>query len=202
VIGTRGCGSVIVEAALVVAGLPYEHDEVDYATPGPGRDRLLGVNPLGQVPTVVMPDGSVMTESLALVLHIDELVPDAGLVPAPGDPLRRDALRWLTFLVAAVYPTFTYGDEPEQWVGEAGPALREATHAHRRRLWAQLETAARGPWFLGARCSAIDVYVAVMTRWRPNRPWFAAHAPKLHAIAVALDSDPRLRALWAANFDA
>ena len=70
-----------------------------------------------------MPDGSVMTETAAIALHVDELVPAAGLFPAPGDPLRRDALRWLMFLIAAVYPTFTYGDEPEKWIGDAGPRL-------------------------------------------------------------------------------
>jgi len=201
VIGSKGCGSAIVEAALVVAEIPYDREEVDYSTPSPARDRLLALNPLGQVPTVVLPDGTVMTESLALVLHLDELAPGVGLVPAVGDPLRPVALRWLTFLIAAVYPTFTYGDEPEKWVGEAAPALRESTHAHRRRLWSQLETIAGSPWFLGATCSALDLYVGVMTRWRPNRPWFAEHAPRLHAIAVALDDDPRLRELWAENLD-
>ncbi|MBX3155637.1 MAG: cupin domain-containing protein [Deltaproteobacteria bacterium] len=204
VIATRGCGSVIVEAGLVLAGLPYEREEIDYAQPGSGRDRLLAVNPLGQVPTVIMPDGAVMSETSALLLHLDELVPAAGLFPAAGDPLRRTALRWLAFLVAAVYPTFTYGDDPARWAGDAGAkALEVATHEHRRKLWQQLEgvaAAAPGPWFLGARWSALDLYVCAMTRWRPNRPWFAAHAPKLHAIALAVDADPRLAALWAANF--
>jgi GST-like protein len=200
VLGCRGCGSVIAEAALVLAELPYDREEVDYTTPGPARDRLLAVNPLGQVPTVIMPDGAVMTETAALALHIDELAPAAGLFPAPGDPLRREALRWLVFLVAAVYPTFTYGDEPEKWIGDAGPVLRDATHAHRRKLWHQLEGVARGPWFLGARFSMLDVYVAAMTRWQPGRAWFAEHCPKLAAIAAAADHDPRLRALWAANF--
>jgi GST-like protein len=200
VIGTRGCGSVIVEAALVLAGIAYEREEIDYARPGPGRDRLLSYNPLGQVPTLVMPDGAVMTESAAIALHLDELVPAAGLLPAPHDPLRRDAVRWLVFLVAAVYPTFTYGDEPEKWVGDAGPRLGEATGAHRQALWRQVEGAARGPWFLGARFSVLDIYVAAMTRWRPGRAWFAEHAPKLAAIAAAADDEPRLRALWAASF--
>jgi GST-like protein len=200
VIGTRGCGSVLVEAALVLAELAYEREEVDYTRPGPARDRLLAVNPLGQVPTVIMPDGSVMTETAAIALHIDELVPAAGLFPAPGDPLRREALRWLMFLIAAVYPTFTYGDEPDKWVGEAGPLLGDATSAHRQELWRQVEAAARAPWFLGARFSMLDVYVAAMTRWRPRRAWFAEHCPKLAAIATALDAEPRLRALWAANF--
>jgi len=198
VLGCRGCGSTIVEAALVLAGVPYDREEVDYSQPGPGRDRLLALNPLGQVPTVVMPDGAVMTETAAIVLHLDELVPAAGLLPAAHDPLRRDALRWLVFLIAAVYPTFTYGDEPDRWIGDAGPRLGDATHAHRRKLWLQLDGVARGPWFLGARFSVLDVYVSVMTRWRPGRAWFAEACPKLTAIATALDDDPRLRALWAA----
>lgn len=202
VIGTKGCGSVILEAALTVAGLPYTHEEVDYSAPGPGRDRLLAANPLGQVPTVIMPDGAVMSETAALVLHIDDLVP-GSLLPPASDPQRRTALRWLVFLVAAVYPTWTYGDEPAKWVGAAaGPALRESTEAHRKKLWAQVEAQASspGPWFLGARWSALDLYICAMTRWRPGRAWFAANAPRLHAIALAGDADARLAALWAANF--
>ncbi len=53
--------------------------------------------------------------------------------------------------------------------------------------------------FLGT-FSAIDLYLAAMTRWTPGRDWFAQHAPKLHAIGAALDKDPRLAGLWAANF--
>jgi GST-like protein len=200
VIGTRGCGSAIVEAVLVLAGIAYEREEVDYGQPGPGRDRLRAHNPLGQVPTVILPDGTVMTESAAIALHLDELVPTAGLLPAVGDPLRAVALRHLVFLVAAVYPTFTYGDDPARWVGDAGPRLGEAALAHRQALWQQLEAAARGPWLLGARRSLLDVYVAVMTRWTPGRAWFAGACPKLAAIAAALDDEPRLRALWDANF--
>jgi GST-like protein len=127
-------------------------------------------------------------------------VPAAGLLPAPRDPLRREALRWLVFLIAAMYPTFTYGDEPDRWVGDAGARLRAATDAHRQKLWHQLEAAARGPWFLGARFSLLDVYIGAMTRWRPGRAWFADACPRLTAIALAIDDDPRLRALWAANF--
>jgi len=201
VIGTRGCGSVLVESALTLANIPFTHEEVDYATPSPARDRLLALNPLGQVPTLIAPDGAVMTESAAVVLHLDELAPEAKLLPRPGDPLRREALRWLVFLVAAVYPTFTYGDEPEKWVGDAGPRLRESTIAHRKKLWRQLEGIATGPWFLGDTRSMLDVYVAVMTRWTPNRPWFAKETPKLAAIATATDADPRLRKLLADNFD-
>lgn len=201
VLGCRGCGSTIVEAALVLAGIPYDREEVDYSVPGPARDRLAALNPLVQVPTVVLPDGTVMTESLALVLAIDELAPAASLLPRSGDPRRPTALRFLAFFVAAIYPTFTYGDEPAKWVGDAAPALREATDTHRAKLWRYVDAHAQAPWFLGEQRSALDLYVAVMTRWRPGPAWFARETPRLHAIATAVAADPKLAALWAASFD-
>jgi GST-like protein len=202
VLGCRGCGSAIVEAALVLADIAYEREEVDYSTPGPERDRLLAINPLGQVPALVLPDGAVLTETAAIIQHIDDLAPGAGLVPPSGDPSRKTFLRWLTFLIAAVYPTFTYGDDAARWVGAAAKdTLRKATDAHRMELWKQLEGATGSPWFLGARFSALDIYVAVMTRWRPGRAWFTEPCPKLSAIAAAVDRHPGLAALWAANFD-
>ena len=201
VIGTRGCGSTIGEAALAMAKVPYDREEVDYATPSPARDRLLALNPLGQVPTLVLPDGSVMTESAAIVLHLDETHPEAGLLPRPGDPRRREALRWMMFVVAAIYPTFTYGDEPSKWVGDAGPRLRESTDAHRKLMWQQVEGAVRGPWFLGDQLSALDLYVGVMTYWRPSAPWFAEHTPKLAKIGKAIAADPRVQGVFDANFE-
>ena len=134
VMGTRGCGSAIVEAALVIAKIPYEREEVNYGT-SEGHEKLAEVNPLAQVPTVVLPDGTIMTESAAIILYVDGLVPELGLVPAVRDPLRRELLRWLMFLVAAVYPTFTYGDDPKKWVGDAGDSLRTSTDEHRKSLW-------------------------------------------------------------------
>jgi GST-like protein len=199
VMGCRGCGSAIVEAALVIANIPYEREEVNYETPE-GHDKLAQVNPLAQVPTVVLPDGTIMTESAAIILYIDGLVPELGLVPPVRDPLRRELLRWLMFLVAAVYPTFTYGDDPKKWVGDAADSLRSSTDEHRKSLWRLVEGAVRAPWFLGNTPSALDIYVSVMTRWRPRREWFADNCPRLYAIAKAVDADERLQGVWATNF--
>jgi GST-like protein len=196
VLASKGCGSAIVEAALALAELPYEREERNYEN----ADDLAALrlhNPLGQVPTVLLPDGEVMTETAAIALVIDELVPGAALLPAAGDPRRREALRWLMFLVAAVYPTFTYGDTPAKW--GCGDELRRSTDAHREALLRHLDGVAVGPWFLGARFSIIDVYIAVMAQWRPRRPWFVEHAPKLQVIATGAARDPRLAAVWAAN---
>jgi len=200
--GIRGWGSVIAEAALTLGGLPYRFEDVKGVQPGPERERLLALNPIGQVPTLVMPDGTIMTESAAIVLHVNDLAPAAGLVPPPGDPLRPVFLRWLVFLVAQVYPTFTYFDFPDRWVGgeAAQQDLKQRLGEYRKRLWRQVEGAAAAPWFLGERFSALDIYACAMTRWQPGRAWFAADCPKLTAIATRGDADQRLAALMARNF--
>jgi GST-like protein len=203
--GTRGWGSVIVEAQLAWHRLPFDLVEVgNLFESAAARERLAAVNPLGQVPALVLPGGTVMTESAAITLHLADLTGGTGLVPGPGEPRRADFLRWLVFLVANVYPTFTYADVPTRFVADeaAAKGFRAATDAYAQRLWGEVERAAGAPWFLGERFSALDVYVATMTRWRPGRAWFDAHAPRLAAIAARADALDALRPTWARNFDA
>jgi len=145
-----------------------------------------------------------MTESAAMVLHVIDVAPGAGLAPAPDAANRPDFLRWLIFLVAAIYPTFAYGDDPSRFVNDpqAQEELRAVTLAERQRVWRQIETAITGPWMLGEERSALDLYVWAMVHWQPRRDWFRRHCPKLAAIAEAVDADPRLAAIKAANFPA
>jgi GST-like protein len=203
-IGNPGCGSVIVEAALTLAALPFEIEMLDIWQAGAERERLFQLNPLGQVPVLILPNGRVMTESAAMVLHVIDVAPGAGLAPAPEAASRPDFLRWLIFLVAAIYPTFTYGDDTSRFVNDpqAQEELRAVTLAERQRAWRQIETAIAGPWMLAEERSALDLYVWAMVRWRPRRDWFRRYCPKLAAIADAVDADPRLAAIKAANFPA
>lgn len=201
-LGCKGCGNTIVEAAFAVAGIPIDYEEVDYSDDSPTRPRLLQVNPLGQVPTLVLADGTVMTESLAMLHYIDDTAPQAKLIPPKGDPLRAVFYRWAVFLIAAVYPTYTYGDDPKKWVPDeaASKLLRSSTDKHRQALWLQVEAEAKGPWFLGERFSALDLYVAVMTRWRPGILWFAKNTPRAMEIAKRATALPAVAPVMAKNF--
>lgn len=201
----KGGGSMIVEAALTVCGAPFEVVDVDWQDTGWDSKVLSNLNPLGQVPVLVLPDGTVMTESAAIVLWLSEAYPDAQLSPAPAHPDRARFLRWLIFCVAAVYPTYTYGDVTKRWVGEdeksgAGKTLRQTTDDHRKHLWRFVETQIQpAPWFLGERRSALDLYLWPMTFWRPGLDWFRAECPKLHSIGRAIASLPELAAVKARN---
>lgn len=118
VYGVPGWGSTISELMLSLADIPYEVVDVEgFDQPGPARERLRQINPLCQVPTLRLADGSIMTETAAIALMILDQRPD--LAPAPGTPQRQQFQRLLVWLVANVYPTFTYADYPERWAPAA-----------------------------------------------------------------------------------
>ena len=206
--GRLGWGSAIVEAQLVWYGLPYTYEAVDDLFKSPdARLKLEKVNPLAQVPTLVMPDGSVMSESAAITLLLADITGKDQLVPVAGAPERAKFLRWLIFIVANIYPTFTYADDPARFVAvnAARDPFRAATDAYAQKLWRQVEgeaaqVEAKGPWFLGERFSALDIYIDVMTRWRPKRGWFEGETPKLFAIARKADALPELKEVWKRNY--
>src|SRR5689334_461748 len=201
--GEPGWGSAIVEAQLDWYGIQHDFERVGdlFKSHGASRQRLSAVNPLAQIPTLVLADGTVLAESAAITLHLAELTDKDTLVPRVGDAARWPFLRWLVFLVANVYPTYTYGDEPARFVDgtEAQAKFRGHVDAYAKRLYSMVESAACAPWFLGDRFSALDIYITVMTRWRPKREWHAANAPKLAAIAARTEQVPQLVACWGRN---
>lgn len=201
--GVRGWGSALAEGALDWAGVDFDFVDVEgFDSPGPARDRLLAVNPLGRVPTLILPNGGVLSESAAIVLHLADLHPEAGLAPAIGEPLRPAFLNRLAWFVSALYPTFTYRDYPERWAPAAAEQLIERVDAFRQSLWRQFEDEVEGPWVLGPTPSALDLYVTAFSHWRPRRKWLAEHCPKLHAIALSADKLPQLAPVMARNFPA
>ncbi|HJU40770.1 MAG TPA: glutathione S-transferase N-terminal domain-containing protein, partial [Tahibacter sp.] len=64
--GARGCGSAAVEAVLELAGIDYALVEASPWERGPGYDALCRVSPLPRIPTLVLGDGTVLTESAAI----------------------------------------------------------------------------------------------------------------------------------------
>ncbi len=197
-----GWGSQIVEAQLAWYGLAYQLEEVDdLFVSAPARERLSAINPLAQLPTLLLPDGGVMTESAAITLHLAEIAKSERLAPGLGDTPRPKFLRWLIFLVANIYPTFTYADDPSRFVADEGArkGFKDNVNRYGERLWGMVEDAAEAPWFLGEAFSALDIYIAAMTHWRPGRAWFADHAPKLTAITARTDALPALVPVWRRN---
>jgi GST-like protein len=199
--GDRNSGAVAVEAALTLARQPYQLIEAATSDPDAPEsgDKVLAVNPLRQVPALVLPGGEVMTESLAILLRLAELHPQAGLAPALDDPARARFLRWMAYVSAAIYSLYWVKDDPSRLVPDraAQPALVERTLERIAECWAIMEAhVTPRRYLLGDEITALDLYVAVMSRFRPRRRRFYEVAPRMGEVVRRVDEDPRLQALW------
>ena len=199
--GCKGCGSVVVEALLELAGASYTRSVFAWDDRA-AWNRLRAINPLAQVPTLVLDDGTAMTESAGIALWIADRYPEANLLPGTASA-RALAYRWIVSFATNIYGPIVVGDFPERWVdGDAAQASLKA-HALQRLKDAWLAFEERiepSPYLLGASIGALDVYVAMIARWRPGRAWLAEHCPKAIGAVEAVERDPVIASVWARNF--
>lgn len=197
--GAQGSGSVAIEAALTLIGGPWRLVDADWDD----FDAVGEVNPLRQVPALRLPSGELMTESAAILLHLAETHPEAGLAPPAGDPRRPAFLRWMVYVPAAIYPMYWVRDVPSRLAADAAAeAVILARTADRiADCWGKMAAQVTpGDYILGDQMTMLDLYVAVVSRWTPGRLRFYEVAPKLADPVRRVDADPRLTTLWAERF--
>jgi glutathione S-transferase len=166
--------AMIPHILLEEIGAPYERVFVDRAQDAHKRPEYLKLNPNGTIP--VLTDGDfVLYETAAIVLHLCDAHPQAGLAPAPGTSERSHFHQWLMWLTNTLQATLIVYFYPERWVkeGNAEAASEVKAKAQQRiaPLLDQLDAlVARigGPWVLGASYSALDPYVFTLCRWTRN----------------------------------
>lgn len=87
-----------VAITLKLLDLPFEHKNWSV---GKDQAQIRKLNPLGRVPTLVLDDGEVLTESAAILDYLDDRVGRArALLPVTGAP-RRKALRLMSLALGA-----------------------------------------------------------------------------------------------------
>ncbi len=203
VYGAQGSGSVAVEAALTLMGVPYEVVEATTWDGPRERAKVAPVNPMKQVPVLVFPDGRVMTESAAILIWLGDAHPDAGLAPMPDDPRRPEYLRWMVYLPAAIYSMFWVRDDPYRLTATppAATVIKSRTSERIAECWRLMDAqVAPNPWILGDRMTLLDLYVTVMSRWTPGRRRFYLEAPRMAEVVRRVDADSRLQPFWDARF--
>ena len=202
--GARGSGSAAIEAALALADRPYRLIEGATWEPGPGYDELRRVNPLGQVPTLVLDDGAVMSESAAILIALGERFPASGLLPADAIERAR-AIRGLVYIAANCYAAIGIIDYPERWCADCDEAtterIRAGTRVRLHTLWDMFaDMMAPAPWLSGAHIGALDVFAAVVSRWSGGRPHINTTRPALAEVLARVDAEPRIAAVFARHW--
>jgi glutathione S-transferase len=193
--GRKGSGSSVCEAMLELTGLPHELVELE-RWKGEAPEQLLAINPLGQIPALILPDGSIMTESAAILILLADIAPDAKLAPSPTDPMRARYLRWIVYLAANSYVTALRIYYPERY--SADPESVKAMALRRCELeWSAFSQAlGAGPYILGEDLCAVDLYVAMLISWDLDVGALLKRHPNLKVLYGGVVSHPRLRAIW------
>lgn len=201
--GCRGCGSAVIEVLLERADVDFAYHEVDASRAGPATDALRAMNPLAQVPTLKLADGGVMTESAAIIVALDDAYPAARILPPVGDARGSAALRWIVFVAGNMYPAISVVDFPERWVDSdsARAELKDGAVERLKAYWTLLEEGLKpAPFLLGGEMTALDIYAAMLSRWRPGRAWIDEHCPRIAAALALAEQDPIVARVWARNF--
>jgi glutathione S-transferase len=174
-------------------GATYDLVLVDRAKNAQKSREYLKINPNGRIPTLV--DGKlIVSEAAAIVLHLVDQHPDAGLAPAIGTRDRTIFYQWLTFLTNSLQEELMIWQYPDRLAGtdaSATDVVKRGAEARANRFLDVVEDhlAANGPLFLGNRLSAADFYLVMLCRWarpmvRPphSRPNVAKLLDKVTAL--------------------
>ncbi|CRL51532.1 glutathione S-transferase N-terminal domain-containing protein [Pseudomonas sp. P154a] len=200
--GHQNSGAAAIEAALELCEIPYRFIDVELSSEA--AQALEKLNRLKQIPTLQLPDGSILTESAAILIHLGLTFPKSNLLPTlPAD--RDQAIRGLTYIVSNCYAAIGIIDYPERWLAETDEASRQnLTAGARARLhwsWEVFADQFSGELYLGDETpGALDVLAAVVSRWAGSREHLRNTRPGFFAWLERIDRHPTLAPVFARHW--
>lgn len=167
----------MVHWMLEEVGVPYRVELLRFDKGENKKPAFLAMNPMGKIPTIVH-RGTVITETGAIIAYLADEFPTAKLAPAIGEAARGSYLRWMFFAQGCIEPAIIDRmlsrppvDKPTA-LGYGN--YDDVVHA--------VETALTpGPYILGSRFSAADVYIGsqlgfgMMMKSLDPRPLFQSY---------------------------
>jgi glutathione S-transferase len=184
----RGSCSLASHILLEEIGLPFELVLLDLSKEEDGQT-LASKNPMRLVPVLEFPDGTVLTQNLAILLHLASGARERKLFPEAGTLVHARAMEWMTLLATNVHTAFTPFFRPGSFHPEEGEEQKVRDAAVRRieQVFRVMEDRApESGWFLGADFSLVDLYHFVFFRWLRVVGIDEARFPKLRRLADAV----------------
>jgi glutathione S-transferase len=149
--------------ALEELDLPFEDRPIDIFKGAQRRPDFLAINPKGKVPALLV-DGTLLTETPAILLWLIEQHPDAGLMPG-GDALARaHAFADIVWCSNTLHPLARAIRMPQRMtLGDPEPARAAAIEQITPALEGMCRRFEGQPWWFGQHWSILDVYLAWIT---------------------------------------
>ena len=200
--GTKMTGTCAVHATLAELEVPFEQIEVTTGSAQHLTEEYKKVNPRQQVPALMLPDGQVVTEGPAILIHLADAHPEARLVPLPGTPERSQVHRWLFFFAVNVYEGELRKLSGPRYTTDAigGDAVEAAAVEYVYKHYEIFEAALDlGPYYLGSSLSILDIYVWMLAQWL-DRPWLESNCPNIIGLVDAVKARPKIAPVHELNF--
>ena len=193
-----GSGGFVVEAALALAEAPFELVELDSKAGTPLPESFRATNPWGQLPVLLLPDGSAMTETSAILVHLALAFPEKRLAPPPGAPAHAAFLRWTVFANVNLYEAVIRRGYPFRFTDDAGghDAVRTAAIRRMGEALTLIDAHVEGPFLLGAEMTVADIYLAMFLVWYRGE----AGTPRLARIRDAVRAHPTVGPIWRRHY--
>lgn len=166
-----GACSFVPHALLESTGQPFEPVMVKIHKGENYGDEFKAINPRAQVPVLVA-DGEVITQILAIVTWLDQRFPGEGFLPRDG-LARVRAIETLAWMNNTVHTTFTHVFMPHKFAGT--PEAQAEIKAFNAKVYAgllgEIEAMARKAagqghgWLAGERFGPVDAYALTLLRW-------------------------------------
>lgn len=153
--------------ALEHVGAEYETARVDFSQNEQRSPEYLRLNPKGRVPALVTGRG-ILTETPAILLFICQSFPNAGLAPLEDafDLARMNAFN--SYLCSTVHVAHAHRMRGYRWVDDpmAIAAMQKKVPQSVGECFDLIEREfLQGPWVLGERYSASDIYLFTLAQW-------------------------------------
>ncbi|WP_407210077.1 glutathione transferase GstA [Citrobacter portucalensis] len=124
-------------------------------------DDFFAVNPKGQVPALLLDDGTLLTEGVAIMQYLADSVPDRQLLAPTSSLSRYKTIEWLNYIATELHKGFTplfRPDTPEDFK----PTVRALLEKKMQYVNDSLKD---NQWICGPRFSIADAYLFTVLRW-------------------------------------
>lgn len=180
-----------VAIALTLYEMPFEHRPWSAFR---DAEKMRAVTPLMRVPTLVLDDGTALTDSFAILDYLDQKMPPELRLTPTQEPQRHRALRIAAYAcgagdkaVSLFYEQRLHENVSEVWVARCTEQVCETLDLLERE-----RNAAPGTWWSGERIGHADIAVAAVMRFiaeahpalieRARLPGLCAHAARCESL--------------------
>jgi glutathione S-transferase len=196
---TNGTISIAPAITLIEAGLDHDLTRIDFAKAEQGAPEYLAINPKGRVPALALTDGTVLTETGALLDYIAACAPDASLVPtALEDAAHMRSVMY--YLASTMHVAHAHKLRGIRWADNtdsfADMTLKVPETMTACAAYVEADCL-RGDYVCGNDFSIADAYLFVVCTWLASDGVALSDFPKVTAFMARMEDRPSVKAVRA-----